>query len=103
MKQGIKEERAMLASLGIRSIPFSGSRWFLKSDGTNKNFRVEVKSTEKKSYSVKKSIWKKIEREALETSKIPMMALDISGLKLIVLEIETFKEFYQLFLDKEKE
>ena len=59
MKPGIKAEKKILSKLEISRIPFSGSNWWLKSDGTNKHFRVEVKSTEKKSYSLKKEIWKK--------------------------------------------
>ena len=95
VKPGIREERNILKKLEFSRIPFSGSLWTEKSDGQNKHFRVEVKSTEKKSYSLKKSIWQKIEREALETGKIPLMALDISGLELVVLELEVFKELYR--------
>src|SRR3990167_7700273 len=89
MKPGIKAEKKILSKLEISRIPFSGSNWWLKSDGTNKHFRVEVKSTEKKSYSLKKEIWKKREGGSQEGEKFPLMFLDISGLELFIMNIET--------------
>ena len=99
-KQGIKEEKKALANIGLSSIPFSGALWDAKSDGLDKHFRGEVKSTKGKSFTLQKAIWRKIEREALETSKIPLMVFTWPDLDLVLLDSEVFKELYEVWKEK---
>jgi len=51
-------------------------------------YLIEHKYTDKKSFSIKKATWEKIRREAQERLRAPKMVLNISGLRLEVVEAE---------------
>jgi hypothetical protein len=53
---------------------------------------VEAKTTEAASFSLKKATWDKIRREALLDGRIPVMAVQIQGRNLVVLDEEDFLE-----------
>jgi hypothetical protein len=53
---------------------------------------VEAKTTEAASFSIKKTIWEKIRREALLDGRIPVLAVQIQGRNLVVLDEEDFLE-----------
>ena len=52
-----------------------------KGDVFNNKFLVECKTTEKSYYSLKKTIWDKIQREALNSNmRIPVMRIDLNDM-----------------------
>lgn len=51
---------------------------------------VEVKATDAKSYSLKKETWEKINREARRINLMPIMGIDISGERLVVMDANDF-------------
>lgn len=55
------------------------------------DFLIENKFTDAKSYSLKKAIWEKIEKEALKDNlRIPLMQIDIQETQLVVLNKSDF-------------
>lgn len=77
-----------------KETPRSGGFWSFAGDvkcgGALKNLLVEVKQTEKKSYSLTCATWDKIENEALLDDKLPMMSVDIQGRELVILNKHDF-------------
>ncbi len=81
-------------------MPRSGGMWFAKGDSKNTVYLIENKTTEKESFSISVKLWKKLEREALLSDRIPILSMEIGKDKigLIVLSIE---DFYELGLNKD--
>lgn len=95
MKAGRKAEVRAAKTLGMDLTLGSGSIWFSKSDAANRDFRLEVKSTEKKSFSLTRAIWNKLRQEATATGKMPLAVVEIQGESLTVSETETFAYYYE--------
>ena len=53
---------------------------------------VEVKCTDAKSFSLKKEIWDKTDKEARRINATPIMGIDIQGKRLIVIDANDFLE-----------
>ena len=87
-----KQERSLAKSLGGRTVPASGAFWSRKGDVRTNDLLVEAKTTQAASYSLKKAIWDKIRREALLDGRIPVLAIQIQGRNLVVLDEEDFLE-----------
>ena len=66
----------------------SGNIWHDKGDIKAKDYLIEVKSTKKKSISLKLSWLKKIEKEAIKIGKKPALVLDIQDNKYMLLKWE---------------
>jgi len=66
----------------------SGALWFDKGDLKTEDYIIEIKFTEKKSFSITKKILQKIWNEALESNKLPKLIVGIKdGEKDWVLDI----------------
>lgn len=87
-----KQERSLAKSVGGRTVPASGAFWARKGDVRTDDLLVEAKTTAAASYPLKKVVWDKIRREALLDGRIPVMAIQIQGRNLIVLDEEDFLE-----------
>lgn len=87
-----KQERSFAKKIGGRSVPASGAFWSRKGDVRSDDLLVEAKMTDKASFSIKKSIWEKIRREALLDGRIPVLAVQIQNRNLVVLDEEDFLE-----------
>jgi hypothetical protein len=72
---GQKSEIRVIKNLGAVQVIASGAIEGLKSDGVLDHFRVECKSTVKKSMSIKWDWLIKIRNEALETNRCPVLTL----------------------------
>lgn len=64
-KRSTKQENALGKRIGGRRTPGSGSGWVTKNDVKTSDVSVEVKFTDKKSYSLKEDDLLKAERQAL--------------------------------------
>jgi hypothetical protein len=95
-----KQEEATAKQFGGKVQPASGAMYFAKADvrtgetgvGFNdSDFLIENKYTDKASYSLKKQIWEKIEKEALKDNmRTPLMQIDIQDKQLVVLNKSDF-------------
>ena len=59
----------------------SGALWFDKCDLKTDTHRIEVKFTEKKSFSITRKILDKLWSEALDSNKLPALVIGIKGEK----------------------
>jgi|SRR3989337_1740213 len=77
-----------------KETPRSGGLWAFAGDVKTDKFLIESKTTDKKSYSLKESTWKKIEHEALKSSRIPIMSISIInyGIDVIIIDKNDFIE-----------
>lgn len=94
------QEKTLAKKLNGRITINSGATTdFDKADVESEHFLIECKTTDKKSYSLKKTILEKIEREANFKNKIPLMEIEIGTKKYIVSREDDFfamlDEYYQ--------
>lgn len=92
-------EESFLKDLGAKPT-FNSGAVFGDGDGLIKNrvtddISVEVKATDAKSYSLKADTWKKIKKEAQRLKNDPLLAIDIQGTKLVVLDMNDFIELLE--------
>lgn len=86
-----KKERRDSVDFGARQMPRSGGLWFAKSDSRNDKFLIESKSTIHKGFTVTGKLWKKLEREGLLSSRIPVLSVELgNGSELVVLDKNDF-------------
>lgn len=90
-KKSRLQEKSVAKEFGAKTVIASGSLWFADSDVRSDKFLIECKTTDKDYYSLKSSVWEKIEREAdLDHMRIPLMAIDIRGHRFIVFNPKSF-------------
>lgn len=70
-----KNEARIMKQLGLNPTKNSGAGWVEKGDGKNDYIIAELKSTEKKSISVKFEDLAKIEEHGLVANKIPIFCI----------------------------
>ena len=78
-----------------KRVPGSGNHWSKPGDVKTDDFLLEVKQTDKASYSLNVNIWKKISKEALFSYRLPMMSIKIQDTELVVLDKEDFEKLIQ--------
>lgn len=96
-----KQEKRITKNLNkikaeAKTLIASGSLWFAKSDIVSKYFRIEAKTKAKasKQITIKREWLKKIEEEALMTSKTPALAFSLGdGVDYFILRD---RDFYRL-------
>ena len=95
-----KHEKKAAKKLSGRITPASGAMKFNKADVYSDIVRVECKTTEKLSYSLKKELLLKVARET-ETEKIPVFNIQFEGtagnLNYYVLDEGWFLELLELW------
>ena len=87
-----KWEKYVADSLDGKTTPGSGNQDFFKGDFLGENWFVDCKLTKTDSYSIKNSVFKKYEEIAKLEGKEMIVALNLNGRKLAVLDFDTFVE-----------
>lgn len=77
-KHGHVSEKHAMKALGAKQTPGSGALVSAKSDGHDEQFQYENKATTKKSFSIKKDILKKIDKEALDVGRYPVLCVSFT-------------------------
>lgn len=72
----------------------SGNQWYSKSDVRTEKYRISCKDTEKNSFSITRSDWREIDRISAQDNKIPVLAINISGVKLALISWDSFINGY---------
>lgn len=72
---GFKSEARVIKDMGMKGTAGSGNQSGNKSDGHDKEYRIECKSTVAESISVKLDWLRKISHEALETGRTPLLVV----------------------------
>jgi hypothetical protein len=90
-----QEERNGKLEGGSKQIN-SGRTWRSHRDNILREFLVESRDTESRSYSISKDEWSHIRLEALKTPPglLPGMQIDIQDLSLMVIELTAFQDLY---------
>lgn len=79
-KMSQKQERAVAEEFNAKTVVASGAKWGSKGDVRNDKYLIECKMTQKPFYSLTKSTWEKIEKEAIKDGlRIPMMCVDVDN------------------------
>lgn len=77
--KGRRYEKKLAKKLGVKPQPGSGAFPFYKEDIELDKFLIQVKTTTKKSYSLKDDDLKTLVRNATKVGKIPVMVINIGG------------------------
>lgn len=79
-KMSQKQERAVAEEFSAKTVVASGAKWGSKGDVRNDKYLIECKITQKPFYSLTKTTWEKIEKEAIKDGlRIPMMCVDVDN------------------------
>jgi hypothetical protein len=68
----LRNEREVMAELGLQATEGSGAGWLQKEDGENDYILAQLKSTDKQSYSIKQLDLDKLEYHAQVSNKTPV-------------------------------
>lgn len=98
LKNWEKHEEKVLGNREGRRMPGSGACPGLKGDVrvdcVNK-YLVECKYTQNSGFRITSKLWNKIVLEALTAQRIPLLAIEIEGTRLVVCSEELFWELHK--------
>ena len=82
-----------MAMLNLKASPGSGSGWLIKEDGENDDFVAQLKSTEKKSISIKLQDVQDLFYHAIISHKIPTFIIHFKSedITLVMFRVEDIK------------
>lgn len=79
------QEKSVAKNFNAKTVVASGSKWFAKADVRNDKFLIECKTTGLNFYSLKATVWEKIEEEATrDHMRIPLMVIDLEDKDRVV-------------------
>lgn len=98
-----RQEQRLGKLEGGTQTPSSGRLWRWHRDGKLREFLIEARTTEKRSYAIDRDEWSHIRHEALKTPPglLPGMQIDIQDLSLIAIELTHFQDLYARLIDLE--
>lgn len=103
-KASQKQEKKVAEELNANTVIASGSMWGSKGDVRNDKYLIECKMTQRPFYSLTKSVWEKIQKEAIKDGlRIPMMCIDVDGGKyqfIVMLYTDLPEEIKEQYKDK---
>lgn len=71
-----KQEKTIAKLLGGKQVPASGALWGAKGDVSTKYFLLECKFTKGNYYTLTSNVWLKIDNEARQIGKIPVIYVE---------------------------
>lgn len=90
MRSSVRQEKKIAADVAGHRVAGSGNQPGLKGDVKCLDWLIEAKQTVRTSTTLKLSVWRKIESEAIKAAKEPAIVLDIAGRELAVIDYKTF-------------
>lgn len=103
-KASQQQEKKVAEELNATIVVASGAKWGSKGDVRSDKYLVECKMTQKPFYSLTKSVWEKIHKEAIKDGlRIPMMCVDVEGSKhqfIVMLYTDVPEEIKEQYKDK---
>ena len=91
-RQSQKHEKRLAKTVGGTRTAASGAFWSRKGDVRSKELLIEHKWTGKKQVTIKSEVLKKITREAILDSRIPVLGLHLDGENYVVLLEDDYLE-----------
>jgi hypothetical protein len=94
MKFWQKKERNDAKDFGAKQSPRSGGFWSWKGDSLSNKYLIESKSSKHNRFSVTTKMWKKVNREALLSNRIPIISAIFGdeNIEIVVLDKYDFIE-----------
>ena len=94
-----RNEKEVMAFLGLQTVPGSGSGWVHKEDGESDTVMVQLKSTDADSYKIKLFDVKQLEYHASVSHKVPIFLIQfLKQDKLYAMvEVGNIEELFQAF------
>lgn len=90
-KQSAAQERKVAIKLvGGRRVAGSGSQPGMKGDVKSDQWLVECKQSKSPGFRLTLQLWRKIEWEAIQAHKNPVMVIELAGRSLAVLDYNDF-------------
>ena len=89
-KESRKHEDRLAKKIGGSRNAASGAFWSRKGDVRNEDLLIEHKWTGKKQVTIKSEVLKKITKEAILDSRMPVLGLHLDGENYVVLLEEDF-------------
>ena len=88
------KEKKDAKDFGARQMPRSGGFWSLKGDSQSDKFLIESKTSKHNRFSVTTKMWKKVNREALLSNRIPIISAMFGDedIELVILDKSDFIE-----------
>lgn len=99
-KESIKHEKRLAREVGGTRNAASGAFWSRKGDVRNSSMLIEHKWTGKKQVTIKSEVLKKITKEAILDSRMPVLGLHLDGENYVVLLEEDFLQIQNMLGDK---
>lgn len=91
-KQSRKHENRLAKRVGGSRNAASGAFWQRKGDVRSKELLIEHKWTGKKQVTIKSEVLKKITREAILDSRIPVLGIHLDGENYVILLEDDYLE-----------
>lgn len=91
-KQSQKHEKRLAKLIDGKRSAASGAFWSRKGDVRNDALLIEHKWTGKKQVTIKSEVLKKITKEAILDSRIPILGIHLDGENYVILGEEDFFE-----------
>jgi hypothetical protein len=91
-KQSRKHENRLAKLIDGKRTAASGAFWSRKGDVRNDDLLIEHKWTGKKQVTIKSEVLKKITKEAILDSRIPVLGIHLDGENYVILGEEDFFE-----------
>lgn len=99
-KESRKHEDRLAREIGGSRNAASGAFWSRKGDVRNDSLLIEHKWTGKKQVTIKSEVLKKITKEAILDSRMPVLGLHLDGENYVVLMEEDFLQMQNALEDK---
>ena len=95
MKKWRKKDIKDAKDFGGKVTPRSGGYFSFPGDVVTEDFLIDSKTTDKRSFSITESMWKKVSDEALKSRRLPCLSISLSkyDIDLVVLDKNDFMEF----------
>jgi hypothetical protein len=91
-----QKEKKDAKKFGARQTFRSGGIWFAPGDIKSKDFLFDSKFTSKKSFSITKQMWDKIQKESINSQRTPALLIEFSdGTELVVLNNIDFRKWFK--------
>ncbi len=96
------KEKSDAVDFGARQTPRSGGLWFAKGDSRNEKYLIDSKDSHHSQFIVTSKIWQKVNREALLSSRIPLLSIGLENKKIELVIIDK-NDFLELVKGGEKD
>lgn len=86
LRAAVGHEKKVARDIGGRRTAASGALPGHKGDAYNERWLVEAKQTKSPRYALTLEVWRKIELEAFDKKRLPVLVIDMAGRRVAVVD-----------------